>query len=392
VSGVVAERYTALVEAGELAFDPAQSALVSRLDALSTELVNRRLADKQSHLGWLFARRQKASPIKGLYIWGEVGRGKTMLVDVFYAATGLNRKRRIHFNDFMADVQGRLNDWRGKLKAGEVKGDDPIPPVAASIAAETRLLCLDEFHVDDIADAMILGRLFTQLFERGLVLVTTSNVSPDGLYADGLNRALFLPFISLLKQCTDVVCLDAVSDYRLGRLRASDLYFSPADEAARHAMDTTWRRLTGSPHGKPTTIAVMGRQVDVPESFDGVARFAFADLCEAPLGANDYLKIAHTFHTVFVDGVPRLKPDQRNAARRFVLLIDTLYDQNVKLVVSADAEPDALYPLGDSASEFKRTASRLYEMRSADYLSAAYAARDDHPVPGRHRENVKYPL
>lgn len=371
------ERYAALVEAGEIAHDPAQARIVERLTRLSTELVNRRLAEKGSNLGWLFARRQKAAPLKGLYIFGEVGRGKTMLVDLFYEATGLKRKRRAHFNDFMADVHRRVHAWRQKSKAGTVKGDDPIGPVAAEIAAETRLLCLDEFHVDDIADAMILGRLFTRLFDRGVVLVTTSNAAPDGLYADGLNRALFLPFIALLKERTDVICLDATSDYRLGRLRSSDLYFSPADDDAHHAMDETWKRLTGAAHGRPTTLEVLGRQVPVPESFDGIARFSFADLCEAPLGANDYLKIAATFHTVFLDAVPQLGPAQRNEARRFVLLIDTLYDQKVKLVVSADAEPDALYARGDSAAEFRRTASRLHEMRSEDYLTAAYEAREN---------------
>ncbi len=375
------ERYAAIVEAGGIAYDPAQAAVVERLTRLSTELVNRRMAEKGSHLGWLFARRQKEAPIRGLYVWGEVGRGKTMLVDLFYEATALKRKRRAHFNDFMADVHGRVHAWRQKIKAGEVKGDDPIAPVAAEIAAETRLLCLDEFHVDDIADAMILGRLFTRLFDRGLVLVTTSNTAPDSLYENGLNRALFLPFIALLKERTEVVCLDAVSDYRLGRLRSSDLYFAPADPKARDAMDRTWQRLTGVPHGKPTTVEVLGRQVRVPESFDGIARFSFADLCEAPLGVGDYLKIAHSFHTVFLDSVPRLRPDQRNAARRFVLLVDTLYDQKVKLVISADAEPDSLYPEGDSAAEFRRTASRLHEMRSQDYLSAAYEARENGPTP-----------
>jgi cell division protein ZapE len=374
MSGTVAERYTAMAEAGELAFDPEQAALAGRLTRLSVELVNRRMAEKQSHLGWLFAKRHKTEPLKGLYVWGEVGRGKTMLVDLFFESAEMKRKRRTHFTDFMADVHARVHDWRSKLKNGEVKGDDPIRPVADAIAAEARLLCLDEFHVDDITDAMILGRLFTRLFDRGLVLVTTSNVAPNDLYKDGLNRALFLPFLTLLEERVDIVRLSTGSDYRLGRLRDDEVYFSPADEAARRAMNLAWRHLTGTDRGKPSSIEVLGRKVAVPERCRDVARFSFEDLCEAPLGANDYLKIASTFHTVFLDGVPVLKPEQRNEARRFVLLIDTLYDHKVKLVISADTEPDELYTSGDSAQEFKRTASRLYEMRSQDYLDMPHAS------------------
>jgi len=366
------ERYATLVADGTIEFDPAQAALADRLTRLATELGNRRLAEKRSHLGWLFARRQKAAPIKGLYVWGDVGRGKTMMVDVFFEAASLKRKRRTHFNDFMADVHERVHDWRRKLKAGEVKGDDPIPPVADALAAEARLLCLDEFHVDDIGDAMILGRLFTRLFDRGLVLVTTSNAAPDDLYANGLNRALFLPFVELLKVRTDVVCLNAGSDYRLGRLRDTEVYFSPADATARTEMNLSWRRLTGTDRGTPSSMTVKGRKVAVPERCQDIARFSFADLCEAALGAGDYLEIARNFHTVFLDAVPVLRPEQRNEARRFVLLIDTLYDHKVKLIVSADAEPDDLYPAGDSAAEFRRTASRLYEMRSQDYLDAPH--------------------
>lgn len=374
MSETPSERYAALVASGDLEFDPDQATLADRLTRLATELGNRRLAEKHSPLGWLFARRQKAAPLRGLYVWGDVGRGKTMMVDVFFDAAPLHRKRRAHFNDFMADVHERVHDWRRQLKAGTVKGDDPIVPVADALAADARLLCLDEFHVDDIADAMILGRLFTRLFERGLVLVTTSNAAPDDLYANGLNRALFVPFLKLLKARTEIVCLNAASDYRLGRLRETDVYFSPADAAARSEMNLSWRRLTGTDRGVPSRIEVKGRRVPVPEKCRDIARFSFADLCEAALGAGDYLKIAATFHTIFLDAVPVLRPDQRNEARRFVLLIDILYDHRVKLIMSADAEPDALYPAGDSAAEFRRTASRLYEMRSQDYLDSPHLA------------------
>lgn len=369
------ERYAALVSSGDIAFDPEQEALADRLTRLATELGNRRMAEKRSPLGWLFARRQKEAPVRGLYIWGEVGRGKTMLVDMFFEAVTVQRKRRAHFGDFMVDVHERVHRTRQRIAAGAVKGDDPIPPVAAGIAAETRLLCLDEFHVDDITDAMILGRLFTQLFDRGLVLVTTSNTAPDDLYANGLNRGLFLPFLALLKQRTAVVNLDAGTDYRLGRLRGGDVYFTPADAAARAAMDRAWTAVTDAREGKPMELEVKGRKVPVPQAARGAARFSFADLCERPLGANDYLKIARTFRTVFLDGVPVMEPKDRNVARRFVLLIDALYDHRVKLVVSADAEPDALNTAGDASAEFRRTASRLYEMRSEDYLAAPHGER-----------------
>jgi cell division protein ZapE len=375
MSQTPSERYAALVSSGEIAFDAAQEALAGQLTRLATELENRRLAHKHSHLGWLFARRHKETPVRGLYIHGEVGRGKTMLVDMFFETVSVRRKRRAHFADFMADVHERVHRARQRIAGGSLKGDDPIPPVAAEIADETRLLCLDEFHVDDITDAMILGRLFTRLFDRGLVLVTTSNTAPDDLYADGLNRALFLPFVALLKERTAVVCLDARTDYRLGRLAGGDVYFTPADAAARAAMDRAWAAVTDARAGKPMELEVKGRKVPVPLAARGAARFSFADLCQQPLGSNDYLKIARTFRTVFIDGVPVMGPADRNAARRFVLLIDALYDHRVKLVMSADAEPDALNTAGDAAAEFRRTASRLHEMRSLDYLAAPHGER-----------------
>jgi cell division protein ZapE len=266
---------------------------------------------------------------------------------------------------------------RRRIKRGEIADDDPIKLTAAALAQDAWLLCFDEFHVTDIADAMILGRLFTRLFEQGVVVVATSNVAPDDLYRDGLNRALFLPFIALLKERMEVVRLDARTDFRLEKLAGAPVWYTPADAQADAALDTAWRRLTGNQQAASTTLTVHGRQVPIPRAAAGAARFTFAELCEQPLGASDYLKIAHEFHTLVVDRIPVMDFPQRNAAKRFIALIDTLYDYGVKLVASAEAEPDALYlgVDGFEAQEFKRTASRLTEMRSQSYLALPHAPR-----------------
>jgi cell division protein ZapE len=245
--------------------------------------------------------------------------------------------------------------------------------VAAAIARETRLLCLDEFAVEDIADAMILSRLFSALFAHGLVLVATSNAEPEALYRDGLNRALFLPFIAVLRQHVDVVELDARTDYRLEKLGGAPVYVTPLGDAARAAIDRIWRSLTGTGRAASATLSVKGRAVRVPQAAQGVARFAFADLCEAPLGASDYAAVARAFHTVIVDDIPVIEPARRDVARRFINLVDVLYDHGVKLAASAAAEPEALYRAasGEEAFAFRRTASRLTEMRSEAYLAAA---------------------
>ncbi len=368
--GPVVARYQALVDAGEITTDAAQRALARRMDELEAALAESRLASKGSALGWLFAG--KATPVRGLYVYGGVGRGKTMLMDAFFAAAVVRRKRRTHFHAFMAEVHERIHAFRQVLRSGGKGAADPIATVAADIAQSTRLLCLDEFAVEDIADAMMLSRLFEALFARGLVLVATSNAAPEELYREGLNRGLFLPFIAVLRQHVDVVELAARTDYRMEKLVGAPVYVTPLGAPARAALDRIWRGLTGTDQGEPTAIVVKGRKVRVPQAARGVARFAFADLCEAPLGTGDYAAIAGAFHTVLLDDIPVIADGRRDVARRFINLIDILYDDGVKLVASATAEPDALYraPTGEEAFAFRRTASRLTEMRSEAYLSA----------------------
>jgi cell division protein ZapE len=273
-------------------------------------------------------------------------------------------------------VHERVHDVRQKMKFGEHEGQDPIKLVAEELAEEAWLLCFDEFHVTDIADAMILGRLFTQLFERGIVMIATSNVAPEDLYKDGLNRALFVPFIQMLEQHMDVMRLAARTDFRLEKIAGRPVWYVPADAAADRALDDAWRRLTGGHDGGAQELALKGRNVHVRRAFMGVARFSFHDLCEEPLAAADYLRIAREYHTIILDHIPVMTYDNRNAAKRFIILIDTLYDMNVKLIGSAAAEPDALYQAdeGFEVQEFKRTASRLIEMRSEAYLARPHGA------------------
>ena len=372
-----ATRYAALVSSRKIEADPAQAELVRRLVALEVALAQHRLSRKSSSLGWLFSRRQTPGPVKGLYVWGDVGRGKTMLMDLFFATSEVRRKRRAHFHEFMAEVHDRVREVRHQLKLGQLTNGDPIRHVADEIAEGTWLLCFDEFHVTDIADAMILGRLFTRLFEQGVVLVATSNVAPEDLYYEGLNRALFLPFIRLLLQNVDVVRLSARTDYRMEKLGGVATWYVPADEDAEVALDIAWQKITGTLEGEPVDIQLAGRVLRVPEAAMGVARFSFGQLCEQPLGANDYLRLAHEFHTLIIDRIPVMDFPQRNAAKRFIILIDTLYDHGVKLIASAAAEPDGLYLATDGyeAHEFRRTVSRLIEMRSVDYLARPHGAR-----------------
>ena len=375
--GPVHERYEALVASGAIERDPAQGRLVRALDRLIQDLQRRKRASKTSALGWLFKRRDEPEQTRGLYIWGSVGRGKTMLMDLFHEAAP-EPKRRVHFHGFLADAHERIHAYRQALKAGTVKGDDPIGPVADQLADEATLLCFDEFTVTDIADAMILGRLFNHLFRRGVTVVATSNVEPDRLYEGGLNRALFLPFIATLKERVEVLRLDSRTDFRLEKLGGAAVYHVPADASARAALDAAFKGLTGTAKGRPATVTVHGRDVAIPEAAGGVARFGFDDLCRQPLGASDYLALARAYHTVILDGIPVMREAERNEAKRFITLIDTFYDRHVKLVASAEAEAQDLYKAetGREAFEFDRTVSRLIEMRSREYLALPHGKPD----------------
>lgn len=371
----VRRRYETMARSGEIVPDPTQSTLADSLDALAASF---RPGKAKGALGWLRSIGAGKPTPRGLYIWGGVGRGKTLLMDLFFAAVRTTRKRRVHFHQFMIEVHDGLNAVRRGMKNGDANGGDPIASVARKLAGEIDLLCFDEFAVYDIADAMILGRLFEQLLERGVAIVATSNVAPDDLYKDGLNRALFLPFIALLKVRLTVFHLDAPRDYRLDRTGTERRYATPLGPEAEACLSAQFRRLSGVEHGAQAELWSKGRRLAVPEAADGVARFSFEDLCARPLGAGDYLKIADAFPTIVLSDVPVLSPARRNEAKRLIKLIDTLYDERIKIIVSAEAEPDELWAGTDGAEafEFRRTASRLIEMRSDAYWDAATAAAE----------------
>src|SRR5947209_9169459 len=346
--------YQSLVASGAIEADAAQAEAAEAFADLEQRLASYTPLSKQGLLGRLFADKDEAPP-RGLYIHGEVGRGKTMLMDLFFQHSPVEHKRRAHFHEFMAEVHERIYGYRQNLARGEIANGDVIALTAASIFDEAWLLCFDEFHVTDIADAMILGRLFARLFELCVVVVATSNVAPSDLYKDGLNRALFLPFIAMIERHMEVLSLKARTDFRLEKLAGQKVWYVPADDAAATALDEAWRRLVGSTSGMPQELSVKGRRLRVPRAAMGVARFFFHDLCEQPLAAADYLRVAHEFHTLIIDRIPVMGFDERNAAKRFIILIDTLYDNAVKLIASAAAEPDALYQADSAyeASEFK---------------------------------------
>jgi cell division protein ZapE len=369
--------YQALVSSGAIEPDAAQAEAADALAELEQRLSDYKPFRKQGLLGRLFGDKDEPPP-RGLYIHGEVGRGKTMLMDLFFQHSSVAHKRRAHFHEFMAEVHERIYGYRQNISRGEIADGDVIALTAASIFDEAWLLCFDEFHVTDIADAMILGRLFKKLFELGTVVVATSNVAPEDLYKGGLNRTLFLPFIAQISDHMEVLRLDARADFRLEKLAGVKMWLVPADGAADAALDKAWARMTGNAKCKPRDISIKGRILHVPCSADGVARFPFADLCEKPLAASDYLRLAHDYHTILVDRIPVMDYGERNAAKRFITLIDTLYDNAVKLMASAATDPVSLYLAteGHEANEFKRTSSRLIEMSSESYLALPHGHKD----------------
>jgi cell division protein ZapE len=377
-SSTFSEAYQTEIASGAIEPDAAQAEIAEAYAALDLRLANYKPQRKQGLLSRLFNGGDKDGPPRGLYVHGEVGRGKTMLMDLFFQHSTVDYKRRAHFHEFMAEAHERIYDYRQSIARGEIADGDVIALTANAIFEESWLLCFDEFHVTDIADAMILGRLFAKLFELGTVVVATSNVAPDDLYKGGLNRALFLPFIKQIADHMDVLRLDARTDFRLEKLQGVPMWLTPADGDADAALDRAWSKMTGNAKCKSRDIAIKGRTLHVPCSAHGVARFSFADLCEKPLGASDYLRLAHDYHTILVDHIPVMDFSQRNAAKRFITLIDALYDNAVKLMASADANPISLYLAdeGNEANEFKRTASRLIEMSSESYLALPHGRKD----------------
>ncbi len=360
--------YRKLYREHRLQRDPAQELAAEKLQALHNQL---RSYEPERHGGWkaFFARRSRpVSPPQGLYIYGDVGRGKSMLMDLFFDTAPVANKRRVHFHAFMQEVHGAIHRWRQMDLSQRTEGDDPIPPLARSIAETATLLCFDEFQVTNVADAMILGRLFEKLFSRGVVVVATSNRSPDELYLGGLNRQLFLPFIALFKQKLDVLHLAGGLDYRLALFAGRPVYYTPLGPEATAKLDEAFRQLTDGAVPEPETLTVQGRPLVVPAQAKNVARFSFAELCQRALGPADYLALAGRYHSLLIADIPALSADQRDAARRFVTLIDTLYEARTKLVCSAAVPPEQIYAEGDAGFEFRRTASRLFEMQSRDYM------------------------
>lgn len=376
---LVSQHYKALIASGEIQEDPAQVKLVGEFDKLLVSLHEKNTTHKSRPLDWLFGKRKMPqTALKGLYIYGEVGRGKTMLMDLFFSSLPQERKRRAHFNDFMNDVHERINQHRQALTRGESKQSDPIIAVGEALASAASVLCFDEFTVTDIADAMILGRLFTVLFNKGVMLVATSNVVPDNLYYNGLNRQLFLPFIDILKKHVEVYNLDAPVDYRLEKLDREPVYITPLEGESTKLMDAAWHSVIGDEVPQATEISVRGHLVDIPQATKECARFEFHDLCSKPLAAFDYLALVKRYRTFFMDNVPILDDARRNETKRFILFIDTLYDHNARLFISAAAPANKLYQGKTRTTEtfeFERTASRLFEMQSEDYLTK-WAAGD----------------
>jgi cell division protein ZapE len=369
--------YEALVASGAIEPDAAQREVAEAFGDLEQRLSHYKPPRKHGLLSRLFADKDSAPP-RGLYVHGDVGRGKTMLMDLFFQHSSVEHKRRAHFHEFMAEVHERIYGFRQEIARGKIPDEDVIGLTANAIFEQAWLLCFDEFHVTDIADAMILGRLFARLFELGTVVVATSNVAPDDLYKGGLNRSLFLPFIAQITDHMTVLRLDARTDFRLEKLAGVKMWLVPADSAAAAALNKAWVRMTGNAPCRARDISIKGRILHVPCSAHGVARFGFADICEQPLAASDYLRLARDYHTLMIDRIPVMDYPERNAAKRFITLIDTLYDNGVKLMASAEADPLSLYVAseGVEANEFKRTSSRLIEMGSESYLGLPHGFKD----------------
>lgn len=352
------EIYSRKVTSGVLHADPGQLAVLGPL-----EDIRRALIEAASEKRGFMLRRKKPAPVRGLYMWGGVGRGKSMLMDLFFDHVTIPEKRRVHFHAFMQEVHAALHHVRQK---GE---KDALKPVAEAMAKDLRLLCFDEMQINDITDAMIVGRLFGLLFNQGVTVVSTSNRVPDDLYKDGLQRELFLPFIALLKERMTVHHLASPNDYRQNRLSGADVYFTPADATARAAMREIWADFTGGA-GAPLVLKVKGHDVELPLFHNGVARATFWDLCAKPLGPADYLAVADAVRVLVLEDIPQLTRSNFNEAKRFVTLIDALYEAKVRLICSAAAAPEMLYIEGTGAFEFERTASRLREMQAADWAAS----------------------
>jgi cell division protein ZapE len=364
--------------AGQVRADPVQEKIVDRLQAVHEQLAA--LTDPPAKPGFLarlglVGAAKPANGPRGLYVWGPVGRGKSMLMDLFFIDAPMTKKRRVHFHEFMLEVHARLHRRREELAAkGAPPEADTIVPIAKEIAFETRLLCFDEFQVTNIADAMILGRLFETLFEEGVTVIATSNRAPDDLYRNGLQRDRFLPFIELVKQRLEILELGGGHDYRMDRLREFDVYLTPLGARAAAKLDEAFRALTGGADGEPRVLRTQGRDVDVPRAAPGVAMAHYFDWCDKPMGAADFLCIAEHFHTVILAEIPKMGSDSRDKAARFVTMIDTFYEKKVKFICSAAAAPAGLYVEGDGVFEFERTVSRLMEMQSPEYLALEHIA------------------
>lgn len=364
------ERYRALREANEIMRDPSQKLAVEKLQSLHHALKGYQPAGESWLSGWkdrFGLGRRTESPPMGLYIYGPVGRGKSMLTDMFFDTAPVERKRRVHFHAFMLEVQKRLTELRQRDKQA-----DPLMRVAAEIAQESWLLCFDEFHVVNIADAMILGRLFEAFFEHGVVVVATSNVAPQDLYRGGLQRDRFLPFIDLILEKLDVLDIGEGRDFRLDRLKGEPVWHTPLGPDATAQLDKAFATLTDDAAPRPQEIELQGRKLVAQRTARGIARFTFDELCRQPRGAADYLAIAECFHTVMVEDIPKLVASERDAAKRFVVLVDSLYENKVNLFATAEVEPGDLYTEGDTAFEFERTVSRLMEMQAEDYLNSRH--------------------